>query len=70
MKALHCRLPALGRVLVPPAEKEVVFAVAVDTPWGDLAWVGSRWVACDVRPLLPRSCPPKANAGWAPEVEE
>jgi hypothetical protein len=68
MKAPHRRLSAPERVLVPPAE-EVVFAVAVDMPMGALARVGGRWVACEVRPLLARSCPTKVYVGWAPELE-
>jgi hypothetical protein len=70
MKALHRRLAALERVLLPPPQEEAVFAVAVDTPYGDLARVGGRWVACGVQPLLSRNCPPKVYVGRAPEVEE
>jgi hypothetical protein len=69
MRALHRRLAGLERTLLPPEQEDVIFAVAVDTPMGALARVGGRWIACDVQPLLARSCPPKAYAGWAPEVE-
>ncbi len=69
MRALHRRLAALEWAVDPPVSEQVVYAVCVDTPRGDLAWIGGRWVPCDARAILARDWPTKVYLGWIPDLE-